>query len=147
MLRALLGVGLLVATVAFVAAVPACGTEAVGVETCRQIESARCQAAPACPNIDLGVPVHRGSPGTDVASCIRFYEDACLHGLATTTDPGGPAAKACVDAINAGDCAIVYEPQKSAACAWLIPPQPAVTDAGSDADTDAPSDAADASGS
>lgn len=104
----------------------ACGNDAVGVETCRQVETARCQQAPHCPNINLGTPVHRDSPATDIEACTRYYRDACLHGLETTTDPGSVVAKACVDAISLGDCAVVYHPETHPSCAWLIPPAAAV---------------------
>jgi hypothetical protein len=118
----------------------ACGTDAVGVEACRQIESARCLQAPNC-GIDLSTPVHRNAPTTDIDACVRFYHEQCLHGLATTTEPGAVQVKACVDAINTGDCNVVKAPESSAACAWLIPPAapaaPTTTDAAS---TDAAGD-------
>jgi hypothetical protein len=118
-----------VATVGMVGAM-ACETNAVGVESCRKIEGARCENAFSC-GIDLSKPVHRGdSPSDDVGACKRYYEDACLHGLATTEDPGAVAVQACVDAINdATDCAIVRNPEKSPACAFLIPPAPPVAPA------------------
>jgi hypothetical protein len=119
----------------------ACGTDAVGVETCRQIEEARCRQAPNCPDIDLSVPKHR-DPNVD--ACIRYYRDACLHGLAAPADPGAVATKACIDAINRGNCQIVEHPETDPACAWLIPPQPPPADA-SDAPADGPdADASDA---
>jgi hypothetical protein len=119
--------------------VGACGTDAVGIETCRQIEEARCRRAPDCPDIDLSKPPHRGSPATDVDACIRFYRDACLHGLAVA-DPGAVTTKACIDAIGAGSCTVVEHPETAAACAWLIPPAPSpATDA-----SDGPADAIDA---
>jgi hypothetical protein len=116
--------------------IPACGTDAVGVETCRKIEEARCRQAPNC-GIDLGTPKHRD---TDVDACIRFYRDACLHGLESPTDPGpnGPQTQACIDAINKGNCDIVKTPQNDPACAWLIPPQPPPAADASDAPADAP---------
>ena len=123
----------------------ACGTDAVGVQSCRNIETARCNQAAAC-NISLTTPPHSGS---DVAACVRFYDTACLHGLASGNDPGAPGVKSCIDAINAGDCVVVANPEKAPGnvCAFLIPPAPApVVEAGSgaaDAATDAPtSDAA-----
>lgn len=124
--------------------VAACGTDAVAVEACRQVETARCTQASAqsCANVVLSRPVHQDS---DVTACIRFYSDACLHGLANPTDPGAVAVKACVDVINAGDCTIVEHPEQAPACAWLIPPAPVVVvDAGVDAGVDAPPDAPDA---
>jgi len=79
--------------------------------------------------------VHRGdTPSLDVGACKRFYADACLHGLASGNDPGAVAVQACVDAINnTSDCAIIKNPEKTAACAFLIPPsQVAVIDASTD---------------
>lgn len=124
---------------------PGCATDAVGVETCRQVENARCAQAPNCNDIDLGMPVHRDSPKTDVDACIRFYHDACLHGLATDKDPGAVAAKACIDAINTGDCAVVTHPEQHPSCVWLVPPVPPAAPVATDAATDA-SAVADAAG-
>ena len=121
------------------AVVAACGTEAQGVEACRQVEEARCRHAPGCAGIDLGVPVHADSPKGDVDACIRFYHDACLHGL-VVQDPGGPAVQACIASINGGDCKIVAHPETAPACNWLIPPNTPPADAG-DAAADAPPDA------
>jgi hypothetical protein len=125
-----------------VAGAMACGTEPVGVESCRKIEGARCENARSC-GIDLSKPVHRGdSPSDDVGACKRYYEDACLHGLAAPEDPGAVAVQACVDAINnTSDCEVVKAPEKSPACAFLVPPAPpvaAVADAATatDATTD-----------
>ncbi len=144
MIRTGMTLGFLALVGGAVALVAACGTEAVGVETCRQIEAARCKQAPNCPNIDLTRPPHRDSPKTDIDMCIRFYNDACLHGLATNTDPGAPATKACIDAINAGDCNVVYHPETAPACAWLVPPAaPPPADAGADGAADSgPTDSA-----
>ena len=114
----------------------ACGTEAVGVETCRTIESARCLQAPNCPDIDLSKPVHRDTPRTNIDACMRFYDDACWHGLAAG-DPGAIATKACVDAINTGDCNVVYHPETHPSCAWLIPPAVVAPDAAADVAADA----------
>ncbi|MDB4939223.1 MAG: hypothetical protein JWP87_6195 [Labilithrix sp.] len=107
----------------------ACGTEPVGVDACRQIETARCENAKSC-GIDLSKPVHRrdgNSPEKqdqqDVGACKRFYDEECLHGLVTTVDPGAIKTQACVDAINnATDCDIVKFPEKSPACDFLLPP-------------------------
>lgn len=107
----------------------ACGTEPVGVDACRKIEGARCENAKSC-GIDLSSPVHRrdsptpdGQDQQDVGACKRFYEDACLHGLVTTVDPGAVATQACVDAINGTqDCDVVKTPEKHPACAFLLPP-------------------------
>jgi hypothetical protein len=126
----------------------ACGTDATGVETCREIESARCRQAfvLGCTNINLAVPPHRGSPGTDVEACQQYYDVACLHGLETNNDPGpnGPDTQACLAVINDGGCAVVAHPETSPACAWLFPPTPPPVEAGA---SDAPTEAAAETGS
>jgi hypothetical protein len=128
----------LVAALAAPVLAAACGTDAIGIGACREVESARCVRAPSC-GIDLSRPVHPDGTAGDVDACIRYYHEQCLHGLAAPDEPGAVAVKACVDAINAGDCAIVKQPETAPSCAWLIPPAPpAVVDA---ATTDA-SDAA-----
>jgi hypothetical protein len=131
---ALLAIGAAIAAV-----VVACGTDAVGVDACRQIEEARCNQAPNCSAISLAEPLHPGGSAADVSACIRFYDDACQHGLANGVAPGQPAVTACVAAINAeatdggGGCVIVLHPEEAGACAWLIPPVD-VVDAAVDAD-------------
>jgi hypothetical protein len=114
----------LAAPAAVLGTVLACGTDAVGVESCRQIEQARCENAPAC-GIDLSTPVHRGSrPEDAVAACIRYYDDACMHGFAAPADPGAIQVQACIDAINTGDCSVVKAPESHPSCAFLVPPAP-----------------------
>src|SRR5271165_1371157 len=90
----------------------ACGTDAVGVDACQQIQAAECQAAPAC-GIVLEPPYH--TSGTDIDECIRFYNDQCLHGLASGSDPGTTAVDDCANAIRTaattdGGCSIVADP-------------------------------------
>jgi hypothetical protein len=133
------------------AAAVACGNGAVGVQACRSIETARCEAAPACPSslpagegIDLSNPIPAG--GDPVAACVRYYDDACLHGLETSVAPSNVAVNDCVAAIQAAGaaaakgnklaCTTVVSPEKNAAaCSFLIPV---------DAGTSAVADAADA---
>jgi len=122
-----------------IAALVACGTDPVGVDACKRIEKVRCESAPAC-GIALDRPLHSGSgPEKDVAACIRYYDDQCLHGLVITREPAPADVDRCVNAIINGDCNVVREPEKNADCAFLIPPSaPVVTpDAGAaDAATD-----------
>lgn len=102
-----------------------CGTDAKGVDDCREIEQARCAAAQNC-----GV--------SDVPACQRFYRDQCLHGLAAAP-PGSAKVKACVATIRAAGqcaaqpsdvplldcstaedaCAIVNKPETTAECSFL----------------------------
>lgn len=76
-----------------------CGTDAVGVEDCRDIEQARCRASASCLDV-------KGDPLIeDVPACERYYRDHCLHGLAAKP-PGGASVSACVQVIEAaGRCA------------------------------------------
>jgi hypothetical protein len=76
-----------------------CGTSAVGVDDCRDIEQARCRASAYCLDAD-GAPLI-----DDVPACERFYRDHCLHGLAVKP-PAGASVSACVQVIEAaGQCA------------------------------------------
>jgi len=108
----------------------ACGTDPIGVDSCRKIEGARCENAFSC-GIDLSKPVHRGdSPSADVGACKRYYEDACLHGLSIAADPGAVVVQGCVDAINTTtDCEVVKAPEKDPRCAFLVPPNTVAADA------------------
>lgn len=116
---------------AVILAAPACGTDPVGVDECRKIEKARCESAQAC-GINLSQLKHADStPATNVGACERYYDDACLHGLALSKDPGGVVVDQCVNAIINGDCGIVENPQNYPACAFLVP---AAADASTDAD-------------
>ena len=119
-------------------AVAACGTDAEGVESCRTLESARCDRAPGC-GLSLDKPAHERAPDEDVAACKRFYRDACLHGLVSQTDPGAIEVEACRVAIQDGGCDVVAVPALDPACFFLTETPP-VRDAGSDAaDADAAS--------
>jgi hypothetical protein len=73
---------------------PGCGTDAHGIEDCREIEQARCAAAVPCGII------------TDQPRCEIFYRDHCLHGLPGTAQPQQATIDLCVNAIKAlGECA------------------------------------------
>lgn len=104
-----------------------CGVESVAPDGCRQIEDARCEAAPSCSNLKV----------KDVAACKRFYRDQCLHGMTITEDPGAPAVDKCVAKLKecaaAGPdaacgstttCAAIEAPERLPECAFLIPPPP-----------------------
>jgi hypothetical protein len=118
-----------------------CGTNAVGVEACRKIESARCEAASPC-----GLLSEKGG---GVEECKRFARDNCLHGTGLRAEPGDVAVAECVKALElAGKCAadrnpeyspsrcnmtvfgkssaneiceIVSEPERTPQCAFLVP--------------------------
>jgi hypothetical protein len=101
---------------------------------------ASCRQAPTC-GISLQPPYH--TAGTDVDACIRFYDDACLHGL-DVSDPGPASVQACVNAIQT-KCTVVAKPETDPACAWLIPPAPAAAASDAGDSSVAPSDAGDSS--
>lgn len=111
--------------------VGACGTNAVGVDQCDQIETARCNRAVMLDcgggdtGINLSIPPH---PEDNLSACIRFYGIACLHGLAIPALPAATSAVPdCVSFItNDASCAFVGAPQSASECAWL--------DAGPDAE-------------
>ena len=85
-----------------------CGTDAVGVDDCREIETARCEAAVHCSG-ELQVD--------DVDACKRYYRDHCLHGLGVSDAPGEPILNRCITAIEtAGDCAAINPTMTIAEC-------------------------------
>jgi hypothetical protein len=125
--------------VCFVWLAGSCGTDAVGVSECRDVERARCAAAVNC-----GYP--------DVTECQRFYRDHCLHGVAVDSvnavdvdncvrqienagrcqaEHPGSAPSACEVPIPtqgqvASVCEVVLQPELASACAFLTPaPAPA----------------------
>jgi hypothetical protein len=121
-----------------------CGTSPVGVTACKQIEEARCKRAPAC-GVSLEPPY--STAGGDVNECIRFYDVACLHGLAVA-DPGADAVNACVASIETSPCdgrLPLFETDD--ACAWLtnLPSSDASTEPEAESEAnDSASDAAEA---
>ncbi|HVJ88676.1 MAG TPA: hypothetical protein VM580_02665 [Labilithrix sp.] len=102
----------------------ACGPEPIGVEACRKIERVRCESAPGC-GIEIRLPHAGDTAESDVAACIRYYDDQCLHGLVIEKDPAPQDVDACVNAIITGDCSVVRSPETHTACAFLNPPPPA----------------------
>jgi hypothetical protein len=127
-------IGAFAASAIFIAFV-ACNGSAVGVEACKSIEHARCLNAPAC-GIALTSPTSRDGIGHELDACVRYYDDACKHGLASKNDPGTAAVQACVDAINHGSCNVVEAPESDPACAFLIPPVTS-DDGGTEAEAEA----------
>lgn len=112
----------------------ACSTSPVGVNACKRIEQVRCESAQAC-GITLESPVHQGdTPEQNVAACVRYYDDACLHGIAAPTEPATQDVDACVNAIITGTCDVVKKPESHAACAFLVPPSVVAADAAADGD-------------
>lgn len=92
-LRSLSATLLSAATTFSLVSASGCGTSAVGVDDCRDIQQARCRAGKSCGIVD------------DVPACERYYRDHCLHGLAATP-PAGASVAACISVIDAaGRCA------------------------------------------
>jgi hypothetical protein len=117
---------------------PGCGSDAVGVEDCREIERARCNAGEACGLV------------SDVDACRRFYRDHCLHGLALDKSPSRQQLERCTDLIQdvancvkavgrevrlqdcgitgrnslATACDVVSIPEQTEACQFLVPDTP-----------------------
>lgn len=125
---------------------PGCGTDAVGIEACRQIELTRCDVAPVCAGFEGSAPIETEE---QVANCRNFYRDHCLLGLENAEAPPGQGdVDACVAAIqrtadcgspqrstigecgvelregeDATDapCQVLQDPERLRACAWLEP--------------------------
>ncbi|WP_437538422.1 hypothetical protein WME79_20905 [Sorangium sp. So ce726] len=94
---ALLGLGAVTLITA-----PSCGNDAVGVDACRRIEQARCEAAAVCPEW-----IGSGDAEERVNTCIEFYWDQCLHGIQNgagggqaAEDPKTTQVDACVAAVG-----------------------------------------------
>ncbi len=124
---------LAVIAAAVVAGVVACGQGAVGVDACNQIETARCQWIEQCfadAGEFYGLPTPRSNSTSYVDDCVRYYKDACLHGIVSNVQPSTAQVSSCVSAINAAtDCTIVANPETADACAFLLN-----YDAGADSD-------------
>lgn len=111
-----------------------CGTDAVGIGDCRELERARCAAGPAC-----GFP--------DVEACVRYERDHCLHGVPLESISAGQIDACVLDVQRAGECAagqgpatpadacavpvalvaaatacdVVRSPERAASCSFLAP--------------------------
>lgn len=131
--RVIFGVALVCGVV--VCGVIACGN-AVGTDACQTIEHARCKWIVQCygdaAGGNYGLPTPRSgqtTTSTPVDDCMRYYDDACMHGMVTNVPPTDNEVSTCVAAINgATDCTIVTNPESADACAFLT------FDAGVDAD-------------
>lgn len=135
-----------------------CSVDAVGVDDCRQIEFARCDAGKACGIV------------SDVGACKRFYHDYCLHGLSLEKSPSAHAVSTCVHSLQAVQacgkgvaladcpnvtasptllaqaCDVLSAPEDIAECGFLVPeppvpPQDAATEEASATTSDAGPDA------
>jgi hypothetical protein len=172
-LRALSAMLVSAATTFSLVTASGCGTGAVGISDCRDIQRARCRAGVACGMI------------ADEQACERYYRDFCLHGLAAKP-PADASVAACVEVIDAaGRCAatdpeiqlsdcnesvkatgadlrfacdVVKHPERSVECSFLtdVPVQPGSAgqssggqsgDGDGDGDTDAGSGGAAATSS
>jgi hypothetical protein len=154
----------------FALAPAGCGTDAVGIEACRQIQTARCNALQQCV---FDVETKERYSADQAKACTDFYRDQCLVGIENDTkEPTDATIKGCVAAVNAvsecakqgvatlSDCGVaLVEPADAtkfapcdiitsgaellSACAFVVRPADAGTpiDATSDTGNDAASDA------
>ncbi|MBL8743247.1 MAG: hypothetical protein JNK04_19185 [Myxococcales bacterium] len=77
-----------------------CSTDAVGIEACRTIQTARCEVAPTC----LGQEDFSIETEDQVENCKTYYIDGCLVGV-ENPDAGDETGKDCEKAIRAlGKC-------------------------------------------
>ena len=90
-----------IAALSAVAPLPNCATEATGVDACRRIESARCEAASKC-----------GFSSSDVDRCLDFYRDQCLRGIENADHvPQENETRECINAVQAtATCAEAKKP-------------------------------------
>lgn len=121
-----------------------CDTGAIGIESCRAIETARCEAAPACFGDEYGTTIETEE---QVENCKVFYRDHCLVGLETTIEPDTQQTDACVvavektaacetanaptmaecadapgvraDSVDATPCQVLAAPERLNACAFV----------------------------
>jgi hypothetical protein len=132
-----------------------CGPDAVGVDECRQIEQARCEAGADCGLVK------------DLDACKRFYRDHCLHGMTLEGAPRKTSVDRCVGAIRSvgtcgktntatadcspisgvttlsAPCDAVDRPEDIPACSFLVEKeQPAADASGADAAGGASNDGA-----
>jgi len=79
--------------------IPGCSTGAVGIDACRAIESARCDAAPDCQGDENSFGIETEE---QVSNCKVFYNDHCLVGLENTeAEPAQDDVDKCVNAVAA----------------------------------------------
>lgn len=95
--RTVAALGLTLVGLAWLTA-PGCSTDAVGIDACRVIESARCDAAPACEGDETSFGI---ASEEQVRNCKLFYNDHCLLGV--ENDAAEPAA----DDVDKCEAAIV----------------------------------------
>jgi hypothetical protein len=81
-----------IATVTVTLLAAGCGTDAVGVSECREIEQTRCEAAASC-----GYPA--------VEECQRYSRDHCLHGVPGDQINASEAESCTRQVAAAGQCA------------------------------------------
>ena len=114
-----------------------CETDAVGVEACRSIEAARCQARVDCNQMEEA----------ELESCQRYARDQCLHGVALEDAPDQADVDECVEAINdVANCDNITR-LDLAECSFLTPNDtetpaetPEDTDSAAPAESDANAD-------
>ena len=76
-----------------------CSTDAVGIEACRLIQTARCEVAPSC----LGQEEFAIETEEQVENCKTYYIDGCLVGVENpnASDESGVGCEGAIRAIGA----------------------------------------------
>ncbi len=74
-------------------AVASCGTDATGIDACRQIEQTRCEIIVGCPDSLVNNEV-------EVEECKLFYRDQCLFGMPEDISPDPVDVEACIAALH-----------------------------------------------
>lgn len=80
-----------------------CSTDAVGIEACRLIQTARCEVAPSC----LGQEEFAIETEEQVENCVTYYVDGCLVGVENPEagDESGVDCEAVIRAVGACEAA------------------------------------------
>ena len=138
-------VGVLSATGSFaLVSSPGCGTDAHGIEDCREIEQARCAAAVPCgivtdqPRCEIYYRDHRlhGLPGTQPQQASIDLCVVAIHALGACAKQGGAHADiaSCDPAIPTHDastvCEVIQFPERAYACSFLSATPPPEVGAG-----------------
>jgi hypothetical protein len=130
-----------------------CDRGATGVDSCVELEQARCEMIVGCPNVAV-------VDEYDVADCRLIYRDQCEFGMADKANPDGVATQACMAALNQAEgcrgdlhledctdppevlptvdtadttaCQLLHSPQLMVACGFLAPAPVEETSGGGD---------------
>lgn len=98
-------------------AVSSCSPPSHFTDSCRQLESARCEALAQCNNGVVG----------GVESCKSFYNVQCTRGPQDLVkEPLGEELTSCIQAIRSS-CDVAQTPTRAPECGFLVANKPPVT--------------------